>query len=128
MGAMIILHASLTEYMIIFGTPIGTEGHTGVHLADDYFTILAGHQKRLFPGELEATTFMPGDMNYLPRLTSAQYALNGWALELAQGWIPTMLPFGFWDAFCSTLDVATLWWTVWYTGKGIVGQLLIGKI
>lgn len=84
---MMILHASLTEYLIFFGSAAGTEGHSGAHWANDYFTILTGQQNAAFLGELEPREYNPGDQHFHPMFTAAHYTIGNatWSLELAQG-------------------------------------------
>ena len=88
MGQMYLLHCSLTEYVIIFGTPIGTEGFTGRFLADDYFIILKGEQQAFNLGEFARESYKPGDMHHLPRGSAQGYRCpdHCFALEYARGW------------------------------------------
>ncbi|USW55127.1 Putative ERG2/sigma1 receptor [Septoria linicola] len=131
MGAMYIIHASLTEYLIIFGTSIGTEGHTGRHTADDYFHILTGTQLAYDPRNPYVTeTYPAGSVHHLKRGDVKQYKMDSacFALEYARGWIPPMLGFGYADTLSSTLDFPTLWRTTVVTGREMVGNLMKGKL
>jgi len=130
MGAMYVIHASVTEYLIIFGTPLGTEGHTGLHPADDYFHILIGEQWAFQPGALEMERYRPGDVHLMRRGVAKQYKMHEgcWAMEYVRGWVPLMLPFGFADTLTSTLDIPTLYNTIRITGREMTKNLLLGKI
>ncbi|KAG8957226.1 C-8 sterol isomerase [Tulasnella sp. 419] len=87
MGAMYIIHASITEYLIIFGTTIGTEGHTGRHTVDNYFHILEGEQWVYDPPSFEKIVYPPGSVHHLPRGIVRQYKMHEgcFALEYSRG-------------------------------------------
>jgi C-8 sterol isomerase len=130
LGQMTILHASITEYVIVFGSPIGTEGYSGRFFADDYFVILEGQQWAYGEGDEGRLEFRPGDMHHLPRGEARGYKMPDrcYALEYARGLIPTMLPFGLADSFTSTLDPTPVAKTMRIYARAVVGELLRGKI
>ena len=130
MGSMTVLHSSLTEYLIIFGTTVGTEGHTGRYpLAEDFFTIIDGEQWAYTADAFEREVYGPGDQHYLPRGVAKQYRMPDkcFALEYARGNIMSMMFFGLADGLTSTLDLVTLGQTVLESGGGVVKNLLKGK-
>ncbi len=126
MGQMAVLHASITEYVIIFGSPIGTEGYSGRFAADDYFIILEGEQWAYGEGQLEKMVFKPGDMHHMPRGQARGYRMPDrcFALEYARGWIPLMLPFGLADSFTSTVDPIPVIDTMRIYTKAVTSDLL----
>lgn len=130
MGQMMVLHSSITEYIMIFGTPIGTEGFSGRFMAEDHFMILEGEQWSFREGSLEKEIYRPGDRNVLPRGAAKGYRMPDrcFALEYARGFIPAMLPFGIADSMSSTLDATSVARTFKVYTKAVVGNLARGKI
>ena len=120
----------ITEYLIIFGTPLGTEGHTGRHTADDYFHIIQGTQLAFAPGSFEPEVYPQGSVHHLHRGDVKQYKMEAscFALEYAVGFIPGMFAFGYADGLSSTMDLPTLWQMTYVTGREMIGNLLQGKL
>jgi hypothetical protein len=129
MGQLRLLYGSLTEYLIFFGTPIGTEGHSGRYPADVYDFMIAGEMWTYHEGDLQKSVFLPGDKALLSRGRTKGYRAKDetWMLEYARGAIPLMLPTGSWDNLFSNLDLRALGALYAQYGGLVVRELLRGK-
>ena len=130
MGTLTFLHASLSEYLIFFGTPIGTEGHSGRYVTEVWDFVLSGEMWCYHPGESQRSVYKPGDAAYLGASAIKGYRIPEfcWMLEYARGPVATMLPFGLADTLVSTLDFRTLGQSLWNYGRLVVGELRRGKL
>ncbi len=130
MGQLTLLHASLSEYLIFFGSPIGTEGHSGRYSTEVYDWVFDGQMWCYLEGETQRTLYDPGTTAYLgaDRVKGYRIPDHAWMLEYSRGTIPSMLPFGLADSFLSTLDFKTVGRTFFDYGRLTVGSLLRGKI
>ena len=112
-GVITVLHCSLSEYLIIFGTPVGTEGFTGRYRIDLYDCLLAGEMWTYTEEACgERIVTKPGEMVFMPRGQAKGFrvAEDSWILEYARGPILTCLPMAVSGAVAS-LDMRTLWRT-----------------
>ena len=130
-GVMKILHASLSEYVLIFGTPVGTEGFSGRYRMDIYDFQLAGEmwtytEDRV--GERQVTR--PGECAVLARgrVKAFRIVEDGWMLEYGRGLVPLALPIALGDAVFSCMDGTTIVRTVWTYARMTVRELLMGKV
>ena len=130
MGQLTLLHASLSEYLLLFGSPIGTEGHSGRYRCDVHDFMIAGEIWCYREGEMQRSVYKAGDALHLGRSQIKGYRIPdfAWMLEYARGPIVTMLPFGLADTVFSTLDLRTLGRTFWHYGRLATKELGRGKI
>ncbi|WP_445632765.1 C-8 sterol isomerase [Nostoc sp. DSM 114161] len=134
MYGICVFHASLNEYLLIFGSAISTMGHTGRHCTEIFDFVIDG--ELWYFGEdrpYERVIRQAGDRYFLPKFKSEGLCIKdrAWVLEYARGPIPTMLPFGLADSIFSTLDLRTVdrtfkiygklfwqqWWNRWRSQK-----------
>ncbi|MGD1118795.1 MAG: hypothetical protein ABR886_04845 [Dehalococcoidales bacterium] len=112
-GAMIqmkLYYASTSEYIMIWGTPIGSEGHSGRHFTGFWDTVIDGETWYYAEGQFEKTIFKPGDRIYVgPGQARAMNFTNGvWAVEYARGFIPISMPFGIAEEIFICFDFMTV--------------------
>jgi hypothetical protein len=112
MGQLTILHASPKEYLIFFGTPIGTEGHSGRYDMDVWDIMIDGEMWAYHEGDVDRRVYLPGDAAFLERGQTKGYRIpdHGWMLEYSRGNIPAAFGFG---VIASTANVTHDWQAAW---------------
>lgn len=108
-GAMIqmkLYFASLYEYIMIWGTPIGSEGHSGRHHVAFWDTVIDGETWYYAEGQFEKRIYKPGARIYVGRRQAVgmNFTDGVWAVEYARGPIYRSIPFGIADEVLSARD------------------------
>ncbi|MGC4118639.1 MAG: hypothetical protein QM765_29595 [Myxococcales bacterium] len=130
-ATLTLLHASLSEYVLVYGSPIGTSGFSGRYLFDCWDFMLSGEMKTFIDDNSRvAETFRPGDKAFLPMKRAKGYSIEpgSWMLEYSRGFIPSGLPFALAEVSHSSPDLPTLAKTLRIYGSLVVRNLLKGKI
>ncbi len=110
LGTMMVVYASLHEYIMLYGCPIETEGFSGRHRPQLWDFVLSGEVWTHAADELTARCHRPGECSYLApgQATHSRLVQGTFILEYARGPIPAMLPFGLLELATSSLDLPTL--------------------
>ncbi|KAI5158228.1 sigma non-opioid intracellular receptor 1 isoform X1 [Manis pentadactyla] len=114
MGAMCLLHASLSEYVLLFGTALGSGGHSGRYWAEISDTIISGTFHQWREGTTKSEVFYPGEtvVHRPGEATAVEWGPNTWMVEYGRGVIPSTLAFALADTVFSTQDFLTLFYTL----------------
>ncbi|KAK6177504.1 hypothetical protein SNE40_015594 [Patella caerulea] len=124
MGQMYVVHASLTEYLLFFGTAIETTGHSGRYWANISDTVLTGTFRQWHEGQLTYKTYKPGETvyHYWGEATAVSWTDNTWMVEYGRGFIPSTLGFALSDTFFSTQDYLSLFYILRIYAKALLQE------
>ncbi|XP_040977523.1 sigma non-opioid intracellular receptor 1-like isoform X10 [Aquila chrysaetos chrysaetos] len=122
MGSMCLLHASLTEYVLLFGTAVDTGGHSGRYWADISNTVISGTFQQWKEGTTRSEIYYPGDtiVHQAGEATSVQWSAGTWMVEYGRGFIPSTLAFALADTLFSAQDFVTLFYTLRVYAKSLL--------
>eukprot|EP01098_Paradermamoeba_levis_P009115 TRINITY_DN3782_c0_g1_i3.p1 TRINITY_DN3782_c0_g1~~TRINITY_DN3782_c0_g1_i3.p1 ORF type:complete len:216 (-),score=51.86 TRINITY_DN3782_c0_g1_i3:96-743(-) len=128
--SMIILHASLTEYVIFWGSAVRTTGMSGRHLGTFHDFLMTGRFRQLKEDQFKPKDYFPGDhiQHGWLRGSLVQLDEDTWMLEHMEGVIPWSVPFGLADSLLSNQDLPTVVMTIARYATLVVRELLQGKI
>ncbi|XP_068609044.1 sigma non-opioid intracellular receptor 1 [Brachionichthys hirsutus] len=114
MGSMCLLHASLTEYLLVFGTAVDTGGHSGRSWVEISDTVISGTFRQWKEGTTKSELYYPGDtiVHSVGEATSVQWSAGTWMVEYGRGFVPSTLGFAFADTLFCTQDFVTMFHTI----------------
>lgn len=130
-GSMTVLHASLTEYIVIFGSALPTGGFSGRYPIEIHDFMMSGEMWTCTDDNVgERIVTPPGEGVVLrPDQTKCvHFPEGGWMLEYGRGPVPLAMPLALADALLSCGDFHTVFKTFRVYGRLTVRELLKGKL
>jgi hypothetical protein len=105
-GQLTLLYGSLSEYLLIVGFPVGTEGYSGRFAPRIWDIMLEGEMMTYTLGQITPALYRPGDMAFLKSGTDKGVSMkpNTWMLEYARGFIAQAMPMGILASSLITMD------------------------
>jgi hypothetical protein len=126
---MLLMHASLSEYVMIWGSQLETTGHSGRNWAEFHDYLISGQGVWWGEGKLNVKKANPGVYIYTEPFSGGIVHLSRgtFMLEYCHGVIPALLPFGLADSLISSLDPVTIWKSMRAYGEMTIKELLVNK-
>jgi hypothetical protein len=130
MGSFKLLYASVSEYVLLFGTAMPTSGHSGRYWANITDTLISGRFVQWEEGAVHPIVHTEGVTVPHPAwtVTGVHWEGGTWMLEHAKGFIPSATAFAFSDGVFSSQDFWSLGKSLWVYGKHVTRNLVAGRL